>query len=152
MAEKEEFELVPMSPIRRLEKRIEQLESTKGVDIKEFFRELVEIVRMNQQLVDQLAKADDALRIEISKLPGRIDDLIGNLNELLAFVKASATEETGVAPESFKPLIKKMDALIEGNKKIVTSNEAMLTALDELGRKLKPSLPRRTMLPPLKPK
>jgi len=150
----EEFELIPMSPIRRLEKRIDQLESSPGVDSKDFFREIVDIVRMNQQIVDELAKANDAMRIEISKLPSKIEDLVNNLKELLSYIKASAAEETAVSSPTFKPLVDKFDQLIEGNKKIVESNQSVLSSLDEISRKLtKPTMPvmRRPMLPMRRP-
>ena len=142
MTEKEEFELVPLSPIRRLEKRIEQLETSPRADSKDLLKEWVEIVKMNQQLVDQLAKADDALRIEISKLPAKIDNLVENLNELLSYIKASATEEATPAA-SLKPVADKLDQLIDANKKLFESNQNMLSALEDIGQKLK-----RPILPP----
>ncbi|MEM7821549.1 MAG: hypothetical protein QXX38_01910 [Candidatus Aenigmatarchaeota archaeon] len=146
----EEFELIPISPLRKLEKRIEQIEASSIVDTKEFLKEVLDIIRMNQQLVDQLAKADDALRIEISKLPGRIEDLIGKIDELLSYVKAAATEEitSGI---SFKPLVEKLDQLIEENKKIVENNQSMLSTLEEIDKKLKrPALP-PPRIPPIRP-
>ena len=39
----EEYELVPLSPIRRLEKRLERLEASRGVDVKEFLLSLIHI-------------------------------------------------------------------------------------------------------------
>lgn len=142
MPSDEEFELIPISPMRRLERRLEKMESTKGVDVKEFFGQLVDIVKMNQQLVDELAKANDSLRIEISKLPGKLDELINDLNELLAFIKASAGAEAGEAASSnnLDPLLKKMDALIEGNKKIVESNESMMDSIDSMSKVRKPPM------------
>jgi len=145
----EEFEIVPLSPIRRLEKRIERLETTGGMDTRSFLREIVDIIRMNQQIVDELAKANDALRIEISKLPSRLEEVANNLNELLTYIKASATEETGASPSiSLKPLADKLDKLIEQNKKIVETNQALSQALKEVGEKLRrPVIPIRKPLP-----
>ncbi len=146
--QQDEFELIPMSPIRRLEKRIEKVESGSGVDTREFLREIIDIIRMNQQIVDEMAKADDALRIELSRLPGRIEELITNLNELLSFVKASAAEEA--APSiSLQPLAEKLDKLIEENQKIVSHNESMLSALEDIGRKLRPIAPLQPLKRPL---
>lgn len=149
--DEEEFELVPLSPIRRLEKRIEKLESTSaGLDVKEFFRELVAIIRMNQEIVDELAKANDALRIELSKIPGRLDELTRNLNELLTYIKAAAAEEaTQISPEAFKSLAEKMDQLIETNKKIIENNDTMTSLLESIEKKLRPPLPPKP--PILKP-
>jgi len=156
MPEAEEFELIPISPLRRLERRLQKIESTKGVDVKEFFNQLVEIVRMNQQLVDELAKANDALRIELSRLPGKLDELIGNLNELISFIKATGGAEAAdaAAGASLDPLLKKMDALIEGNKRIVESNETMLASIDQLSMRLKRPLRRGSgqRLPPMRKK
>jgi len=147
--EQEEFELIPMSPLRRLEKRIEQVESSSSTDTRGFLKEVLDIVRMNQQLVDELAKANDALRIELSKLPGRLEELINDLHELLSFIKASATEElTTASPTNLQPLVEKLDQMIEGNKKIVESNQNLLSAIEDVDKKLrKPPMP---MLLPFK--
>lgn len=157
--EQEEFELIPMSPLRRLEKRIEQVESSSNVDTKGFLKEVLDIIRMNQQIVDELAKANDALRIELSKLPGRLEELIDDLHELLSFIKASATEDIGTAsPANLQPLTEKLDQLIEGNKKIVESNQSLLNTIEEMDKKLrKPAAPmplpiRRPMPQPQQPR
>lgn len=148
----EEFELIPVSPIRRLERRIDQLESA-GIDPKGFLREIIDIIKMNQQLVDELAKANDALRIEISRLPSKLEDVANNLNELISYIKASAAEE-GVPSASFKPLADRLDKLIEANKKVVESNQSMLSALEDIGSKLKrrPLIPVRKLPPKMLPK
>ncbi len=146
----EEYELIPMSPIRRLEKRMRKMEDSPGMDTRDFFKEIVEMVRMNQQIVDEIAKADDALRIEISKLPAKLDELISHLNELLSFIKASAVEESSPT-ESLKPMLEKMDALIESNKKVAEGTQSMLESVDELSDKLRKSKmkpPMRRLFPP----
>jgi methyl-accepting chemotaxis protein len=149
--EDEEYELIPMSPIRRLEKRMSKIEESPGVDTKDFFKEIVEIIRMNQQIVDEMARANDALRIELSKLPAKLDEMISNLNELVSFIKASAIEEAGPG-ESLKPLLEKMDALIEGNKKMAEGMQATVESIEEMGEKMRSSTPmqppKRRLLPP----
>lgn len=148
MDERDEFELVPLSPLRRLEKRIDQIESSPGANTKEFLSEIVDIIKMNQQLVDQLAKADDALRIEISKLPAKIDNLVENLNELISYIKTSAAEEAVSPATGVKPLGDKLDKLVEANKKLLESNQEMLSALETMGERLKrPALPPPRLLP-----
>jgi uncharacterized coiled-coil protein SlyX len=157
MPEEEEFELIPMSPMRRLERRLDRIESTKGIDVKSFFSQLVEIVKMNQQLVDELAKSSDALRIEIARLPAKLDELIGNMNELVSFIKASAGGEAAEAAMAtdLQPLLGKMDSLIELNKKIVESNETMMATMDKLTKVSKrvmgPPMVRRPTMRPMRP-
>lgn len=150
-----EYEVFPISPIRKLEKRITQLESAGGMDTREFYREMADIIRMNQQLVDELAKANDSLRIELSKLPSKLDDLISRLDELISFIKASAAEEVPAAqPETLKPLSEKLDELIDATKKVYESNQEVISVLDEMSKKMKRPLPppiRKPTLFPLRP-
>lgn len=148
----EEYELIPISPIRKLEKRIEELEAKRAaIDVKEFFTQIVDIIKMNQQLIEQLTRANDALRIEISKLPSKIEDLTKGLSELIEYIKVGASEEVSPLPattsEALKSLVEKMDQLIEGNKKIIETNETIISSLEELGKKLRRP---PTLLPPLR--
>ncbi|MEM5799419.1 MAG: hypothetical protein QXZ43_02020 [Candidatus Aenigmatarchaeota archaeon] len=136
----EEFEIIPVSPIRRLEKRIERLETFSVEDPKSIFRDIIEIVRMNQQIVDELAKSNDALRIELSKIPGRLDELITDMKELIAFIKASGeVEQTGLSPDIMKQVVEKLEALVNINKSFAEKNEAMIELLDEVNKRLKRS-------------
>jgi chromosome segregation ATPase len=143
MAKEDEFELIPLSPIRKLEKRIAQLEmSGANIDTKEFFQEFVDIVKMNQQLVDELIKANTALRVELSRLPGKIGEMTKGVNELLSYIKAAAIEEANpAASESFKVMPEKMDRLIELNKKIVESNETLANLMETMDKKMRPVIP-----------
>ena len=150
--EEDEYELIPMSPIRRLDKRLQRLEESSTDSPKNIIGDIIDIVRMNQQLVDELAKSSDALRIELSKLPGKLDELTMNLNQLISFIKASGEAEVGgVSEESFKPLIEKMDEMVKTNKAISDKNDSMLELLDEISKKLKhpptKAMPTRQLLP-----
>ena len=132
----EEYELIPMSPLRRLEKRIDIVEANTGG--REIIREIIDIVRMNQQMVDQLAKSNDALRIELSKLPAKIDELVTNMKEIVSFIKSSGEEETvGITKEAMKPLVEKFDEMINTNRTISEKNDSMLELLDDIGKKIR---------------
>jgi len=148
--ETEEVEIIPISPLRRLEKRIEELEASKMFDSRELYKELVAIIRMNQQIVDELAKANDALRIELSKLPSRLEDLTSRLEELINFIKASAEEEVASKEGIGLPIVQKLDQLIEMTKKMVETNQAMQTSLEELEKRLRrpPITIKKPLLPP----
>lgn len=144
--QEEEYEMIPVSPLRRLEKRMEQIEAVSpAIDIKEIFREVVDVIRMNQQIVTELTKADDAMRLELSKLAQKLEGLMDNLNELLSYIKAATNEEAPqVVHESGKELAEKMNELVESNKKAAEGNQNILLVLEEIERKL-----RRPALPPL---
>ncbi len=152
-----EFELIPVSPLRRLEKRLDELENKSGsnLDSKEFYKELVDIIRLNQQLVDELAKANDALRIELSRLPSKIEDLVKKLDELVSFIKASGEQqEVPEATSDIKPVYDKLSELVDLNKKIAETNETLSGTIEELSRKMKQQGPapspflRKPLLPP----
>ena len=151
--EEVEYELIPVSPVRKLEGRLDRLEKSPAFDSGSFFREVLEIVRMNQQIVDELAKSNDALRIELSKLPGRLDDLITNTKELLSYIKVAGEQETtGLGPEVMKPVVEKLDELVKENKKISEKNNSMLELLDEVGKKLRrPPVKHRPPMPQQRP-
>jgi methyl-accepting chemotaxis protein len=140
---KEEYEIIPISPLRRLEKRIEQLEAmSPAVDVKEIFKEVVDVLRMNQQIVNEISKSNDALRLEISKLTIKLEELTARMNELLSYIRAAATEESFQPEDTTKGLREKMNELIEANKKIAESNETMISILEEIEKKLsRPIMP-----------
>ena len=116
--EHEEYEIIPVSPIRRLERKIEKLEAMSPSDNREMFKEVISVIRMNQEIVNQLVKSTDELKTEISKLPIKIDELIKNLNGLISLIKASGEEEIGaVSQEAMKPVVDKLDELLKQNKK-----------------------------------
>ena len=145
----EEYELIPMSPIRRLEKRIEKIESTTGGH--ELIREIIDIVRMNQAMVDELAKSNDALRMELAKLPAKIDELVASMKEIISFIKSSGEEETvGITKEAMKPLVEKFDEMIKTNRAMAEKSDSMLELLDEISKKIKRptirTLSRRSLL------
>lgn len=143
--EPEEFEIIPLSPIRKMEKRISQLEVSSAFDANTFFKELVDIIKMNQQIVDEMAKANDALRIELSRLPARLEEVTRSLNELISYIKAGATEESAMSPEAFKPMLDKLDQIVESNKKMSESNQQVIENLEDMDKKLR----RPSALPPL---
>jgi len=143
----EEYEIIPVSPIRRLERKIEQLEAMTPLDNREVFKEIISVIRMNQEIVNQLVKSTDDLKMELAKLPPKMDELIGNLNELISFIKSAGEEETiGITQEAMKPMVDKLDKLIEHNKKMDEVNESLLAVLDSLDKKLR--RPVMHLLPP----
>jgi len=140
----EEFELIPVTPLRRLEKRIEELERKASINERELYREIIQIIRMNQEIVDALIKANDALRIELSKLPLKLEELTKKVEELLELIKMAGEEEIKPTIDN-KPLIEKIEKLTEINNKILENNETLISLLEEISKKLTRQIP--PMLP-----
>jgi methyl-accepting chemotaxis protein len=143
----EEFEVIPLSPIRRLERRLDQMESGTSVqEINKLVDEVIELIKANQQIVDDLVKANLELRNEVARIPPKIDELLGTLNEFVSLLK-SASQEEAPGTEAMKPIADNLAQLVEFNKKAVESNQAMINALDTIDKRLK----RLYVVPPRPP-
>ena len=136
----EEYEIIPTSPLRRLEKRLSKLEaSTPSSEIQRLIEQIIELIKSNQRVIDDVIKADSELRNEISKIPGKIDQLLSSMNEFLEMLKTSTTEETvsDISKDIMEPLVKKMSELVEQNKKNLEINQAALTSLGIIDKRMK---------------
>jgi methyl-accepting chemotaxis protein len=137
----EEYEVIPTSPIRRLEKRLEKMEDTSSTSqVQKLMEQVIELIKSNQRIIDDVVKANAELRDELSRIPGKIDKLMGTINDFMEILKTASEEEAtggGISSESFKPLTDKLTELVEQNKQSLTGNQTMLTALETIDKRLK---------------
>jgi len=80
MEENEEYELIPINPIRRLEKRLEQIEK---VVPKIATEELLNALTTNQKIVDDLVRINTELIAKISALTSATQQLVENFSDFL---------------------------------------------------------------------
>jgi len=140
MSPEEEYEIIPTSPLRRLEKRIEQIEAgSYSSQIRKLIEQVIELIKSNQRIIDDSIKANTDLIAEISKIPKKVDELITEMREFMRLLKTSAEEEevTEVSKEVMAPLVEKLNELIEQNKKNFETNQAALTTLGIIEKRLK---------------
>jgi len=140
MSPEDEYEIIPTSPIRRLEKRVEQVESgSYSSQIRKLIEQVIELIKSNQRIIDDSLKANTDLISEISKVPKKVEDLIIEMREFMKLLKTSAEEEevSAVSKEVMSPLVEKMTELIEQNKKNFETNQAALTTLGIIEKRLK---------------
>jgi uncharacterized coiled-coil protein SlyX len=136
----EEYEIIPTSPIRKLEQRISRVESTSSsAEVRKLIEEIIELIKSNQRVIDDVVKSDAELRNEISKLPGKIDELLESMQPCRHLLKPSPTQDTlgDMSKDMMEPLTKKMEELIEQNKKSIEVNQATLTSLGMIDKRLK---------------
>jgi len=132
----EEFELIPSTPLRRLERRLEKLEQEVSKKSGEtFLKEIIDIIKVNQLIIDEVVKSNEALKLEISKLYPKLDSLVAQMNELLNFIKASVFQES-IGTEAFKPLVKKLSEISEGIKSVAELNRQMIEQIKSLETKI----------------
>ena len=137
----EEYEVIPTSPIRRLEKRLEKVEDTSSTSqVQKLMEQVIELIKSNQRIIDDVVKANAELREEVGKVPGKIDKLLGTLNDFMNILKEASEEESGgaaIGPEVMKPVTDKLSEMLEQNKKSLEADQAMLTSLETVDKRLK---------------
>ncbi|MBN2043233.1 MAG: hypothetical protein JW754_05530 [Candidatus Aenigmarchaeota archaeon] len=136
----DEYEIIPTSPIRRLERRMERVEGgSSSSEVHKLIEQVVELIKSNQRIIDDSIKANNDLIAEVSKVPKRVDDLIMEMREFMKLLRTSAESEevSAVSKEVMEPLVGKMSELIDQNKKNFETNQAALTTLGVIEKRLK---------------
>ena len=138
--DEEEYEVIPTSPLRRIEKRIGKLEDTSSSsETRRLIEQIIELIKSNQRVIDDIIKSDAELRNEVSKLPSKIDELISHMSDFIEMLKTTAGEETaaGVSKDIMTPLADKMEKFIEMSKKSQEIGQATLASLGVIDKRLK---------------
>ncbi|MBI4020479.1 MAG: hypothetical protein HY367_04045 [Candidatus Aenigmarchaeota archaeon] len=138
----EEYEIIPSTPLRRLEKRLGRMESSaSSSETQRLIEQIIELIKSNQRIIDDVIKADADLRDELSRIPGKVDDLVTNMKEFVEILKSSVEESPGgqatIPKEAFDPIVKKIDEFVEQNKKNLEIGQATLTSLNTIDKRLK---------------
>lgn len=140
----EEYEVVPLSPIRKLERRIEKLEERKSTgDTQNLINEVMDLVKSNQQMVNEVVKSNDELRRELQRIPEKVDEVLDQWEEFLRMLRRG--EERGV-PGADYGLSEKIDKLIEQNEEMVDSMRSLSRSM----RSAQPSGSKRSGSPKLR--
>jgi division protein CdvB (Snf7/Vps24/ESCRT-III family) len=97
--EEEEFELVPLNPIRRMEKRVDRLEKS-GLST-EMIKELVDVVKTNQEVVDSIVKVNSEMINKVSELSANVSQLVAKMNDFMSRIEVVSEGKEGT-PEEVK--------------------------------------------------
>ena len=139
MVKEEEYEVIPTSPLRRLERRLEKVETgSYSSEVRKLIEQVMELVQSNQKIIGETIKSNNELRDELSQIPGKIDQLLSELGEFMKLLRVSSeTEVSQVSQDAMKPLLGKITELVEQNKKGYETNQAVLTTLGIIDKRLK---------------
>lgn len=144
----EEYEIIPLNPLRKLEKRIEKIESQTTLARDEaLIRDILDIMKANQKLVNDVVESNTMLRNSITELTGKMDSVIENMNSFMELLK-EATEtslEEDVSHEIgshiIKPITEKMNDLTSSIKEMVDNiketNSQLIEGIERLDSRLK---------------
>jgi len=141
--ESESYEIIPVTPLKKLEQRIERVEQTGTIpQLQSLINQIIELIRSNQKIVNDVIQANAELRNEISKLPPRIEELTTMMKNFIALVEAAGREEVSASSaESLKPLTEYLQKMVDQNQKILEGNQSMIEQLDNISRKLRGGTP-----------
>ena len=95
--EEEEYELVPVGPIRKMEKRIERIE--RSGTSNDMVKELIDVVRTNQKIVDEVVKINTEMINRVSQLAEHVQQLTGKVNDFLERVEIGEVEAPAAVEE-----------------------------------------------------
>jgi DNA repair exonuclease SbcCD ATPase subunit len=139
----ETYEIIPVTPLKKLEKRMDKLESGGTVpQLQSLINQIIELIRSNQKIVNDVIQANAELKNEIAKLPSKIDEMTDLMKKFISLIEAAGKEETSTGgPDTMKPVTEQLKKMVEQNQRILESNQAMLDKLDVLGRRVKRGTP-----------
>ncbi len=138
----EEYEVIPTSPIRRLEKRMEKMEDTSSTSqVQKLMEQVIELIKSNQRIIDDVVKANAELRDELSAIPVKVDKLLDAMHEFMELLREASEQEekssSSIGPEAMKPMVDKLTEMVNQNKMSLEANQTMLTAMETIDKRLK---------------
>ncbi len=117
----EEYEVVPLSPIRKLEKRIARIEKKKGQGIPD---DALEILKADKEMIQSLVESNSKLIAKLERVAEHWEELI----DMLKRGEERHPEKSGGQND--------MDELIEFNKKLIENNKEMIEKMKSLEKKV----------------
>ncbi len=139
----EEYEVIPMGPIRKLEKRIDELEKQKGGGRGDFTRDILDIMKANQKMVNDMVNSTDQLHNSVEELTNKMDnvaDSIQDFMELLEDASEASLEEDvsgNLSKNLVDPIAETMNSLEDTNKKMLEGLGTINDSIEKLEKRMK---------------
>lgn len=144
--ESDDYEVVPVGPIRRLEKRIDNIESNAsggGAGANdELVGDVLDIMKSNQKIVNDMTQSTHELKNEVEDLTHKMDQVVDNMNEFMDLLKeASEMDMEGEMVKDMRSRIADAvgDRMEDVTKDLQQSNERVVDSLEEINKSLKRS-------------
>lgn len=141
ISEDGDFEVMPLTPLRRLEKRLDTIETTKTTqNLERFVDKIIDMVELNQKIVDEVVKANQGLREDLAVLIGKMTGNETKISELLSLLKEASETDIGGAGEpqdigkAIAPLTEKVSQTMEKSLEV---NASILDALASIDKDIK---------------
>lgn len=138
----EDYEVVPLGPVRKLEKRIDNIEkqSQSGGADEEIIRDVLEIMKSNQRIVNDMTESTHELKNSVEDLTHKMDSVIENMNDFMDLLKeASEVDMEGEVLGDMEGRIANAigTRMEEVASDIEQSNDKVIDHLDEINDSLR---------------
>jgi len=114
MAADEEYELMPLTPLRRLEKEVQSIKELRSPTI-------------DRDVIHELIESNLTTQRKLNKMLDSLEVLNTNFNEFLSLFKYASTEVKTKAKKSSSPSVSagpgSMDTLVSQNERLIRSME-----------------------------
>ncbi len=139
--EEEEYELVPLSPLRRMDKRLERLE--KAGTSQDMVRELIDVVRTNQQIVDDMVKINSDVLNKFSELSTSVNNMLAKIDEFMNRIELEGTAPPEEKKEEGEAVVSDVDKRMDKLEKRI--NSLILSTMAKQKIMQRPASTRRLM-------
>ncbi|MFB6076545.1 MAG: hypothetical protein ABEK12_00245, partial [Candidatus Nanohaloarchaea archaeon] len=140
----DEYEVIPVGPIRRLEKRIDELEGETDVSRNEgIVKDMVDMMQTNQQMVNNMVQSTNELKNSVEDLTHKMDEVVDNMNEFMGLLEeaseASLEEDVSadLGENLVDPIADKMDELKETNQQMLEGLSSLGEGIENLDERMK---------------
>ncbi len=140
----EDYEVVPLGPIRKLEKRLDQIEaqSHQSGPGDDFVRDVLDIMKSNQKIVNDMTESTHELQNSVEDLTHKMDDVIDNMNEFMELLsEASEMDMEGEVVGDLRNRIAEAvgDRLEDVVGDMQESNQEIVEGLNDLNESIRRS-------------
>ena len=143
----DDYEVVPLGPIRKLERRVEDLqeqqqqtEQTGGSANEELVRDILDIMKSNQKIVNDMTESTHELRNSVEDLTNKMDSVIDNMNSFMDLLQqASEMDMEGEIAGDLEQRVAdaigdKMDDMVS---EVSKSNQMIANNLEDLNTEMR---------------
>ncbi|MFB6116334.1 MAG: hypothetical protein ABEK10_02370 [Candidatus Nanosalina sp.] len=146
--EDDDYEVIPMGPIRKLERRVENLQEQQekaeqqggGSGNDELVRDILDIMKSNQKIVNDMTESTHELRNSVEDLTNKMDSVIDNMNDFMDLLnQASEMDMEGEVAGNIETRVAdaigdKMDEMVT---EVKSSNEKIAENLENLNSQMR---------------
>lgn len=141
----EDYEVVPVGPIRKLERRIDEIETQKQESSgsnDELIRDVLDIMKSNQKIVNDMTESTHELKNSVEDLTHKMDSVIDNMNSFMDLLEeaSEADLEGEVMADVHTRIADAVGNELEGvATDIKSSNQQVVENLEQLNKSIQRS-------------